>query len=1158
MTWKQFRGRWLPGRIYHTYHNLVCFDPCRFHQPQQWEGKRITISAYTVNCYDNCSQAHLALLQALGFPLPHDGVRAQPEGGEGACGNVLGSGATKSLRRQKGALRVLCCSGFSERDQVGDSSIPGEDQTLESPQVAGGEGRDLVHEGQGHVGDRAVPGEDQTLESPQVAGGEGRGCMCKGYEVDPSLCMCKGYEVDPSLCVCKGYEVDPSPEHGPQVFYIGDAVSANVEDGTKDQAEGEPEDAWLREEWGAYGPPELTRLMAVNEEDESSYHLVGAESPLRVGWDLLGEYVDGLRMALVLEEYAERDHLLRRGEEGDECSGLLHRWVQDRAGLEDFVKSLSDSLDEDVMALRKMAPQDEEDVPLHTKTVPNEIVRREIKKWVPSMAAEYEALVRENDAVEPFPEETLELWKKEGQDFDLVPGKTVHTIKAFSGRLKTRAVICGNFLGQCFTRDQKYASGADSVLIRLVLRECALQCWSLCVIDVRTAFLLAPLLFQEERPTLVQVPKMFLLGGVCKETVWRVKRALYGMVTSPKSWEVYRNKTMAEMRGKVKEGEVTLVPSQVDGSLWYAMVSQRRVGLVICYVDDLLIAGEKDVAEEVTNMFRKTWKCSEPQWDDISFNGFEIKRTSEGLVLTQDSYVKDLLERYKNVDGFEEVPAPLQLKPEEFEIKENEDVAEFVRAAQVIAGEIQWLAGRCRPELMYATNLLSQAISRCPKEAVYRGGHRVRYLKRYPAGGLVYSSQPVKEKDARLSCRGPLLEGYSDASFAPSAERSQQCVLVFASGGLVAWCSSRQPFVTMSTAESELVAICEMTTCLKSLEQLAAEVSLGKASDFVKVMKVLFSDSQSALSVCRCAAGSWRTRHLRIRGNLVRELLDQADWTSFHLDGVTMTADIGTKALPADRFGMLVDRMRMTRTRCTTAEAREVKTLNLQCARRLVLLLCLASLVDQVEAADAEQVDYVYYGFLTGVVVVILIVYEFIKWGLQEVRGWCRVRGEATRIKRARSTTTTTRARPSTSSSSSSTSASEEMMSLRRRRPPTPPVPEDRLVPDDEGAYSFVTPSGDRDRWEVDYEREVAIHWHAKPRQHLFVPGHCSGGPELSRLTGERTTYAKFPSGQVRMLKDNYLQLAKPSPVLADREWKGRTELKMHPAAKAATKGKMR
>ena len=95
------------------------------------------------------------------------------------------------------------------------------------------------------------------------------------------------------------------------------------------------------------------------------------------------------------------------------------------------------------------------------------------------MVSEYESLVRENDAVEPFPEEMLELWKKEGREFDLVPGKTVHTIKAFTGRLKSRAVICGNFLGQTFSKEQKYAAGADSVLIRILLRMVALMGWSL-------------------------------------------------------------------------------------------------------------------------------------------------------------------------------------------------------------------------------------------------------------------------------------------------------------------------------------------------------------------------------------------------------------------------------------------------------------------------------------------------------------------------------------------------------------------------------------------------------------------------------------------------------------------------------------------------------
>ncbi|CAE7940779.1 RE1, partial [Symbiodinium sp. KB8] len=1111
VVWKKFQGHWLPGVVHNVYHTAVAFDPCRLHQPQPWQGRRIAISAYTVNCLDNCSLDNRDLLQALGFPLPPQ-IQALPEGGgaNGRGAEKERSKGPKSLLHKAGALRSM-----SGGEPFNGGSIPGEPQTLESPQVAGGGSQDLEY-----VNGGLVPGEEQTLESPQVAGGGSQGVF---------QCVCKGYEVDPSLCVCRA-TLD-SAGSGPQEFFIGDHQQVSLE-----SVESDGEDAWFHEAWGAYGPPEVAQLKAVASEDESYYQIVGAEAPLEVGWDLFGDYLDGLRLSLVHEEYEERDHLLRRSEEGGEASSSLSQWTASRQEVEEILyKYQAEKVKEETNdeILRKIDGETgEAEAPLHTKTIPNEVVRKELQRWVPSMVAEYEALVRENDAVEPFPEEILEQWRKEGKEFDLVPGKTVHTIKAFTGRLKTRAVICGNFLGQCFTKAQKYAAGADGVLIRLLLREAALRRWRLCVLDVRTAFLLAPLLFQEARPTLVMVPKMFLMGGVCKETVWKVKRALYGMVTSPRSWEVYRNQTMKKMKGSIPEGEITLWPSEVDGSLWYIMVGARRAGAVICYVDDLLIAGEDKAAAEVASMFRRTWKCTEPQWDDISFNGFEVKRTEEGLVLTQDSYTKDLLERYTSLEGYEEVPAPIQLKPEEFALKDGEQASEYVRAAQVMAGEIQWLAGRCRPELIYATNLLSQAISRCPKEAVYRGGHLLRYLKRYPAGGLKYTTCPVVDKEARTSGEGPFLEGYSDASFAPDSERSQQCVLIFAAGGLIAWTSSRQPFVTMSTAESELVAICELVTCLKSVEQLAAEVMLGLAGDSTKVRKIIYSDSQAALSVCRCAAGSWRTRHLRIRGNMVRELLDQEDWASYHIEGRVMTADVGTKALAADRFRLLVDRMQMARTRVSP----EVTTsTQLQVAKRLVLLVCMAALVDQAEAAEEER-DYVYYSMMAGLLLIILTVYEFLKWGLRQLRGCCRSRVEDQRAEQ-----------PARSRSPDGPRLTEPTTTSRRRRPPTPPVPEHHVGDMTTGAYSFITPSGDRDRWEVNYGRGVAIRWHAKPRQHLFVPGHCAGGPAMDRFTGERKTYAKFPSGNVRVVEDNFLTKTKPAQVLADREWKGRTELRLHP-----------
>ena len=186
--WKKFQGKWLPGRVHNIYHNLVAFDPCRWHQPQTWEGRRIAISAYTVNCAENCSDSNRDLLQALGFPLPPALVRARPEGGGAVERN---QSAPKSLLRPRGALRSMCATFSSSCGGGHDSSVPGEQQTSESPQVAGGEGRGL-----GNERDSLVPGEQQTSESPQVAGGEGR-------ESFQSQCTCKGFEVDPSLCTCR-------------------------------------------------------------------------------------------------------------------------------------------------------------------------------------------------------------------------------------------------------------------------------------------------------------------------------------------------------------------------------------------------------------------------------------------------------------------------------------------------------------------------------------------------------------------------------------------------------------------------------------------------------------------------------------------------------------------------------------------------------------------------------------------------------------------------------------------------------------------------------------------------------------------------------------------------------------------------------------------
>ncbi|OLP89638.1 hypothetical protein AK812_SmicGene28891 [Symbiodinium microadriaticum] len=112
------------------------------------------------------------------------------------------------------------------------------------------------------------------------------------------------------------------------------------------------------------------------------------------------------------------------------------------------------------------------------------------------------------------------------------------------------------------------------------------------------------------------------------------------------------------------------------------------------------------------------------------------------------------------------------------------------------------------------------------------------------------------------------------------------------------------------------------------MEHLIAEVMLKDNMRVNEVIKAIHSDSQAALAVCRTAAGSWRTTHLRIRGSLIRELLEQADWTAHHVDGRVMPTELGAKALSADRF---------LAAKVSTAKSEPIKKLFLAVRQRLSL-----------------------------------------------------------------------------------------------------------------------------------------------------------------------------------------------------------------------------
>ena len=129
---------------------------------------------------------------------------------------------------------------------------------------------------------------------------------------------------------------------------------------------------------------------------------------------------------------------------------------------------------------------------------------------------------------------------------------------------------------------------------------------------------------------------------------------------------------------------------------------------------------------------------------------------------------------------------------------------------------------------------------------------------------------------AQLVAKDPLkaaqghytLEIQTDSPFAPQGERSQSGIVLMWAGGVIGFHSSRQPFITTSTAESELLAMQEGHLLATSLVLLVQ--GLAGAPKYIVI-----ADNIAALTLVLQSSGTWRTRHLRLRAAHAHERIER-------------------------------------------------------------------------------------------------------------------------------------------------------------------------------------------------------------------------------------------------------------------------------------------
>ena len=260
--------------------------------------------------------------------------------------------------------------------------------------------------------------------------------------------------------------------------------------------------------------------------------------------------------------------------------------------------------------------------------------------------------------------------------------------------------------------------------------------------------------------------------------------------------------------------------------------------------------------------------------------GVKITRTSEGLILSQSHYVKNILGKFsKDDDGVARTP----LDTSKHLSKNKGESISQVEYSRVI-GSLMYLMSCTRPDIAYVVSKLSRYTSNPGTQhwdAIVRVLRYLRYTCNY---GLHYTRYPA------------VLEGYTDANWisSPKASKSTSGYVFLLGGAAVSWKSTKQTVITRSSMESEFVALDKCGEEAEWLRQFLEDIPRWPKP--VPAI-CIHCDSQSAIGRAQSKLYNGKSRHIRRRHNTIRQLLSTGVISIDYVKSKDNIADPLTKGL---------------------------------------------------------------------------------------------------------------------------------------------------------------------------------------------------------------------------------------------------------------------
>ncbi|KAH9687903.1 hypothetical protein KPL70_014941 [Citrus sinensis] len=447
--------------------------------------------------------------------------------------------------------------------------------------------------------------------------------------------------------------------------------------------------------------------------------------------------------------------------------------------------------------------------------------------------------------------------------------KTKRNAKGEIERHKARLVAKGYSQKAGINYDEVFAHVARLETIRLIISLAAQNKWKIFQMDVKSAFLNG---FLEEE-VYIEQPLGYVVKGH-EDKVLRLKKALYGLKQAQRAWNSRIDKYF-------QEKDFTKCPYE---HALYVKEKDEDILIVCLYVDDLIFTGSNpSLFEEFKRVMIKEFEMT-----DIGlmayYLGIEVKQKEEGIFISQESYAKEILKRFK-MNDCKPISTPVECGVKLSKYDEGEDIdPTFFKS---LVGSLRYLTCT-RPNILYAVGLVSRYMEN-PKTTHFKVAKRIlRYINGTTNFDLLYSfSNDYK------------LVGYSDSDWGGDVDdRKSTTGFVFFMGDTAfTWMSKKQPIVTLSTCEAEYVAATSSVCHAIWLRNLLKELSLAQEEP-----TEICVDNKSAIALSKNPVFHDRSKHIDTRYHFIRECIARKEVQIKYVKSQDQAADIFTKPLKQEDF----------------------------------------------------------------------------------------------------------------------------------------------------------------------------------------------------------------------------------------------------------------